>query len=72
MWHMWISKPLYESLPYFYLAAGIVSLLAAAYVTHDYWPTLCIATGVLCIAAGVLVLYKRRKARNGVRSRRPG
>ena len=69
---MWISKPLYESLPYFYLAAGLVSLSAATYVTHDYWPTLCITTGLLCIAAGVLVLFKRHKARSGGRSRRRG
>ncbi len=24
---MWISKPIYESLPYFYLVAGLVVLL---------------------------------------------
>ncbi|MEM8816346.1 MAG: hypothetical protein AAFX56_14650 [Pseudomonadota bacterium] len=67
---MWISKPLYESLPYFYLAAGVISLAAATYVNHGYWPTICLGMGVLCIAGGLLVLYKRREARKGKRGRR--
>jgi hypothetical protein len=35
---MWISKPIYESLPYFYLLVGIISLSASMYVNHWYWP----------------------------------
>jgi hypothetical protein len=46
---MWVSKPIYESLPYFY--------------NHWYWPTICFVTGVVCLVAGLVVLLKRRDAR---------
>jgi hypothetical protein len=42
---MWISKPIYESLPYFYLLVGVISLSASMYVNHWYWPTICFVTG---------------------------
>jgi hypothetical protein len=29
---MWVSKPIYESLPYFYLLVGTLSLAASMYV----------------------------------------
>ena len=32
---MWIAKPIYESLPYFYLIAGIISLGLSMYL--NYW-----------------------------------
>ncbi|MDJ0907684.1 MAG: hypothetical protein QNI99_00715 [Woeseiaceae bacterium] len=60
---MWISKPIYESLPYFYLILGAISLAASMYVRYDYWPTICFVTGVLCLVAGLVVLLKRRDAR---------
>ena len=60
---MWISKPIYESLPYFYLLAGFISLSASMYVNHWYWPTICFLTGVLCLVGGLVVLLKRRDSR---------
>lgn len=60
---MWISKPIYESLPYFYLVVGVLCLVAAMYVNHWYWPTICFVTGVVCLVAGLVVLLKRRDAR---------
>ena len=67
---MWVSKPIYESLPYFYLLVGVVSLSASMYVNHWYWPTICFVTGVVCLVAGLVVLLKRRDAR--VTDRRGG
>ena len=52
---MWIAKPVYESLPYFYLVAGLLLLTAAMYVTHGYWPTVCFTTGCICLVAGVVI-----------------
>lgn len=61
---MWVSKPIYESLPYFYLLSGVLLLLGGMYLNHWHWPTLCLATGLGCLAAGMLVLLKRREHRH--------
>ena len=66
---MWISKPIYEALPYFYIVAGVITLSASMYVNHWHWPTICFTTGVFCLVAGLVVLLKRRDARS--RKRRP-
>ena len=60
---MWIAKPIYESLPYFYLLVGIISLAASMYVNHWYWPTICFVTGISCLVGGLVVLLKRRDSR---------
>ena len=60
---MWISKPIYESLPYFYLFAGAVCLVASMYVNHWHWPTICFVVGLVCLVAGLVVLLKRRDYR---------
>lgn len=60
---MWVSKPIYESLPYFYLLVGGVALAASMYVNHWYWPTICFITGIGCLVAGLVVLLKRRDSR---------
>jgi hypothetical protein len=60
---MWLSKPIYEALPYYYLALGAFALIARVYVDWWYWPTICLIVGVLCIAAGAVVWLKRLKSR---------
>ncbi len=64
---MWVSKPIYEGLPYFYLVVGIVTLAASMYVNHWYWPTISFVTGLFCLVAGLVILLKRRDARAKVR-----
>lgn len=64
---MWLSKPIYEALPYFYLFAGTMSLLASMYLSHWYWPTICFAVGLSCLVGGLVVLLKRRDYRSGER-----
>lgn len=61
---MWVSKPIYESLPYFYLLVGAVSLGASMYLKHWHWPTICFVVGLLCLVAGLVVLLKRRDYRD--------
>lgn len=68
---MWVSKPIYESLPYFYLLVGALSLAASMYVSYWYWPTICFVLGMFCLVAGLVVLLKRRDARINDRRRRP-
>lgn len=64
---MWVSKPIYEGLPYFYLVVGILTLAASMYVNHWYWPTISFVTGLFCLVAGLVILLKRRDARAKVR-----
>ena len=60
---MWVSKPIYESLPYFYLVSGAVFLLASMYLNHWYWPTICFAMGISSLVGGLVVFLKRRDYR---------
>lgn len=68
---MWVAKPIYESLPYFYLCVGAISLFASMYVNHWYWPVICFSLGLFCLVAGLVVLLKRRDARANGRTTRP-
>lgn len=65
---MWLSKPVYELLPYCYLAAGLAALAASIYLNYWYWPTICLALGFAFLILGMLVLLKRRDFRQ---NRRP-
>ena len=67
---MWVSKPIYESLPYFYLLIGITCLGASLYVNYWHWPTICFVVGLVCLVGGLVVLLKRRDHRAS--SRRSG
>jgi hypothetical protein len=65
---MWLTKPIYEALPYYYAAIGIVALLAQLYVTHWYWPLICTVVGLSSLAAAIIVWIKRRDHRAAERS----
>lgn len=60
---MWLSKPIYEAVPYFYLFAGVATLAASMYLNYWYWPTICFAVGVMSLLGGIVVLLKRRDYR---------
>jgi hypothetical protein len=60
---MWLSKPVYDALPYYYFALGAFALIARFYVDWWYWPAICLFLGVLGIAAGAFVWVKRLKSR---------
>jgi hypothetical protein len=57
---MWISRPLYELLPYLYMLIGGGALVAAWLVEVQPWPNLFLAVGALSLMGG-LVLWLRRK-----------
>ena len=57
---MWISRPLYELLPYLYMLLGTGLLAAAWLVQLRVWPSVFLAVGALSLMAG-LVLWLRRK-----------
>ncbi len=68
--NMWVSKPIYESLPYLYLVLGAVALGLSMYLNYWYMPTICFIVGIICLVAGLVVLLKRRDYR--VTDRRVG
>ena len=57
---MWISRPLYELLPYLYMLLGAGLLVAAWLVQLQVWPSIFLAAGALSLMGG-LVLWLRRK-----------
>jgi hypothetical protein len=57
---MWISRPLYELLPYLYMLVGIGLLAAAWVVEAKTWPSVFLSVGALSLMGG-LVLWLRRK-----------
>lgn len=61
---MWLSKPVYEALPYYYGALGLIALAARLYVDYWHWPLICTVVGVGSLAAAVFVWVKRRDHRS--------
>jgi len=61
---MWVSKPIYESLPFFYLIVGVITLMASMYLNHWYWPTICFVVGISTLVGGLVVFLKRRDFRH--------
>jgi hypothetical protein len=60
---MWISKPVYESLPYLYMVLGAIALGLSMYLNYWHMPTICFVVGLGCLVAGLVVLLKRRDYR---------
>jgi hypothetical protein len=59
----WLSKPIYELLPWFYLAAAILLLAASVYVDYWYWRSISLFLGLALLAAGAVVWWQRRRYR---------
>ena len=60
---LWLSKPVYTLLPYFYMSAGIAALGAGVYLDYWYWPLICALVGFASLAFGVTIWLRRRRAR---------
>lgn len=60
---MWLSKPVYEALPYYYLGGGVAALVAGVLIDYGYWAESCFVAGLIGLVAGVVVLLKRRAYR---------
>ncbi|MEE8093936.1 MAG: hypothetical protein V3T47_06835 [Gammaproteobacteria bacterium] len=67
---MWLSKPLYESLPYYYIAVGFFVLASSFYLDTWYWPAILAGVGLAGMVAGLVVWLRRRGYRLS-RSRLP-
>lgn len=61
---LWLSKPVYELLPYFYMGGGLLALAASIYLNYWYWPTICLVAGLILLVGGLMVWLKRRDYRH--------
>ncbi len=61
---MWLSRPVYEGLPFYYMAAGLAAAVAGFYVPRGLWAHLCLAAGLLLLVAGLVLWLKRRDYRS--------
>jgi hypothetical protein len=57
---MWLARPIYEFLPYFYMLLGAALLGAAWFVGAERLPGIFMGAGSLSLLAGI-VLWLRRK-----------
>ena len=57
-------NPIYETLPFYYMAVGVIALLAGLYVNYWHWPVICILVGLGSLLAGLVVWLKRRDHRS--------
>lgn len=65
---MWLAKPIYESLPFYYMAVGVLSLVTGLYVSSWHWSLICMIVGLASLLAG-LVLWLKRRGYRASRSR---
>lgn len=64
----WLSKPLYEAVPYLYLIAGLAALFASLYLDYWIWPTIGLVVGFGCIIGGLVIWLRRRDFRRYLKS----
>lgn len=60
---MWLPKPLYEGLPYYYIGFGLVALGTAFLVDDWRLPEICGAAGLVSLVAGLVIWLRRRDYR---------
>ena len=61
---MWLPKSIYESLPFYYIALGLLSFGASLYIDFWYWPLICTVVAIVTVVGGLVVWLKRRDYRS--------
>ena len=67
---MRLSRPVYESLPYVYMLAGVGALVASFLWRTEGWSDLVAAFGLIVLVAGLVFVLRRRDYR--IQKRRYG
>jgi len=65
---MWLSKPVYEALPFAYMGVGLAAVIASFVLPPRPW-SLALTVAGLCVLIGGLVLWLRRRDYRSSRSR---
>lgn len=62
---IWLPKAIYDSLPWFYLAAGIIALMATLYISAWFWvlPHYFLFSAI-CLHLSVIVFRRRSPRKN--------
>lgn len=60
---MWVSKPVYEAVPYVYLVVGAALFGLSLYLDYWYLPSICLTLGVFCLVYGLVLWLRRRDYR---------
>ena len=61
---MRVSRPIYEALPWLYLAAGAAALAAAWFVNASLWSNLLVLAGFAALIGGLVLVLRRRDYRD--------
>jgi hypothetical protein len=63
---IWLPKLLYDALPYFYVASGVVAFFATLYISEWFWilPHYVLFSAV-CLHLGVIVYRRRHEKTTG-------
>ncbi len=62
---IWLPKLVYDLLPYFYVGAGLLALLATVYINHWVWVVPhYVLFSAACIHLGFMVFRRRVSGRN--------
>jgi hypothetical protein len=63
---MWLPEPIYEALPYLYIAVGATFLSGAIYIGIGHMATpYYFGLGILSVLAGIVIHLRRAAARKG-------
>lgn len=57
---LWLSKPLYEFLPYFYMLVGVLLVVASRTLDAGSWSGLVLLLGLAFVVAGGALWWRRR------------
>lgn len=61
---IWLPKPVYTALPYFYILVGILALAATVYISEWFWVVPhYILFSAACLHMGIVIGERRRRAR---------
>lgn len=60
---MWLSKPVYEGLPFYYMGLGLALLAAGFFIDYWRWSPICALLGLPLLVLGLVLWLKRRDYR---------
>lgn len=58
-----LSKPVYETLPYLYIAAGALGFLGAYLLAGSFWSDVSLVLGIAGVLVGLVLILRRRDYR---------
>jgi hypothetical protein len=61
---MWLARPVYESLPYVYAAAGLAGLTASWLIRQSVLSIALLVCGALGVTVGIVLWLRRRDFRS--------